>query len=134
MAVDRGARSVNIHLDTHVAVWIAAGQKRKLRAVEATLRRGTMFISPLVIVELELLREIGRIHQPVDRVLEILMSDHGISEAAGDVGAVAHQARLLGWTRDPFDRFIVAHALACRATLLTADETIRKHCSQALWQ
>jgi PIN domain nuclease of toxin-antitoxin system len=49
------------------------------------------------------------------------------------VREIARHARLLGWTRDPFDRFIVAHALASNAILLTADKTIRERCSQALW-
>lgn len=124
---------MNVHIDTHVAVWLAAGEKRRLRPVQAHLRRSTSFISPVVVLEMEVLCEIGRIRSPVDDVLEILRDDHGIEEAAGDLRTVVQQARLLGWTKDPFDRFIVAHALANGALLLTADETIRRHCTQARW-
>jgi PIN domain nuclease of toxin-antitoxin system len=124
---------VNVHLDTHVALWLAAGEKRRLRPVEKILRRSSLFVSPLVIVEMEVLREIGRIRNPVDAVMEILIEDHGVEEAAGDLREMGHYARTIGWTREPFDRFIVAHALASRATLVTADETIRKHCPQARW-
>jgi PIN domain nuclease of toxin-antitoxin system len=81
----------------------------------------------------EFLLEIGRIRSPVADVWEILNQEHRVDEATGDVREIARHARLLGWTRDPFDRFIVAHALASNAILLTADETIRGRCSQALW-
>jgi PIN domain nuclease of toxin-antitoxin system len=124
---------VNVHLDTHVAVWLAAGEKRRLKGVEARLRRGSLFLSPVVLLELEILREIGRIRAPIADVWEILNEDHGIGEATGDMREIGRHARLLGWTRDPFDRLIVAHALASNAILLTADETIREHCPQARW-
>lgn len=40
---------------------------------------------------------------------------------------------LLSWTRDPFDRLIVANALADGADLVTADERIRQHTDIAVW-
>jgi PIN domain nuclease of toxin-antitoxin system len=124
---------MNIHLDTHVAVWLAAGEQRRLKSVGARLRRGSLFISPIVLVEMQVLREIGRITRPVAEVWEILSEDHEVTEAAGDLRVVGRHARSLGWTRDPFDRLIVAHALATDAILLTADGTIREHCPQARW-
>jgi PIN domain nuclease of toxin-antitoxin system len=123
---------VSLHLDTHVAVWLAAGDTRRLRPVASRLRRGPLFVSPVVVVELELLREIGRIREPVDEVLDVL-AEHGVVVAPGELRDVGEEARTLGWTRDPFDRLIVAHASASRATLLTADETIRKHFPRARW-
>ena len=121
------------HLDTHVAIWMVAGDKRRLRPVERHLRTASLRISPITVVEMELLREMGRIREPVDKVLEILATDHGVEEAGGDMRDVARQARLLAWTRDPFDRLIVAHAIADHATLLTADDTIRASCPIARW-
>lgn len=37
------------------------------------------------------------------------------------------------WTRDPWDRLIVANAKAAGAQLITADEKIRKHYSRVVW-
>ena len=37
------------------------------------------------------------------------------------------------WTRDPFDRLIVANAKARRAPLLSKDERIRLHYARAIW-
>ena len=124
---------MSVHLDTHVALWLAAGDKRRLRPIASRLARGLLFVSPIVVVEMELLRAIGRIRGRVSDVLEVLTVDHGVSEAGGEAREIGHHARLLGWTRDPFDRLIVAHALASRATLLTADETILEHCARAQW-
>ena len=121
------------HLDTHVALWMAAGEKRRLRPVAKYLGKLTLVISPVAIVEMEVLREIGRVREPIDRVLKLLSEDYGIQEATADLADVAKQARSLAWTRDPFDRLIVAHALAAGATLLTADETIRENCPTARW-
>ncbi len=85
-------------------------------------------------VEMEILHEIGRIRAPVTDVMEILTDDYGIFEASGDLREIGARARSLGWTRDPFDRFIVAHAEVSRATLLTADDTILEHFVDARWE
>lgn len=122
-----------VHLDTHVALWLAAGDRRRLRPVAKTLREGAAQISPMVVLEMEVLREIGRLKHPVDEILALLRDDHDITQATGDLGAIAARARLLRWTRDPFDRLITAHALSHHVTLLTADETIRANCPQAHW-
>jgi len=37
------------------------------------------------------------------------------------------------WTRDPFDRLIVAHAIKANCNLLTKDEKIRKNYAHAVW-
>lgn len=124
---------MTLHLDTHVAVWLAAGDVRRLRPIASRLRRGPLYVSPVVVLEMELLREIGRIREPVDEVLDVL-AEHGVAVAPGDLGDVGEEARTLSWTRDPFDRLIVAHASASRATLLTADETIQKNFARARWE
>jgi PIN domain nuclease of toxin-antitoxin system len=123
---------VTVHLDTHVAIWLAAGEKRRLAPIRARLR-GTVHVSPIVVVEMEVLREIGRIREPVADVMDILCGDHGIEEAPGDIKEIGSHARLFGWTRDPFDRLIVAHASASNASLLTADTTILEHFPDARW-
>lgn len=121
------------HLDTHVAVWLVAGETRRLRAVAKRLRRTPLLVSPIVALEMELLHEIGRIRLPAAEVLAVLAEDYGVAEAGGDLQEVARIARGFAWTRDPFDRLITAHAVASQATLLTADETIRSHCARARW-
>lgn len=111
----------------------ATDLRAHLGPVGKELRKGALFISSVAIVELEFLHEIGRIRERVEDVLEILFEDHQVEEAPGDLREVGRHARTRGWTRDPFDRLIVAHALAHGGTLLTADETILAHCPRARW-
>ena len=47
--------------------------------------------------------------------------------------AIADQALELDWTRDLFDRLIVAQAALDGAALVTTDKVIRKHYSKAVW-
>lgn len=48
---------------------------------------------------------------------------------ASVVGAALEQT----WTRDPFDRLIVAQAAHGKASLLTADSNILSHYPAAFW-
>ena len=124
---------MNVHLDTHVAVWLVSGDKPRLKPIQKRLQRSTLFLSSVALLEMELLVEIGRLRAPVADIWEVLSEDYAVQEASGDLSEMARQARLLGWTRDPFDRQIVAHAIASNAVLLSADELILKNCKQARW-
>ncbi len=123
-----------IHLDTHVVVWLYAGDLRRFSpAARRRLDREDLRISPMVALEVQYLHEVGRISEKADVVLSDLGRKLGLAQAEGDFSAVAAAAIDLGWTRDPFDRLIVAHAALSGATLLTKDRTIRRHFRQALW-
>ncbi len=49
------------------------------------------------------------------------------------VETVVERAMTLSWTRDPFDRVIVATADLHGAPLLTRDERIRENYPAAVW-
>jgi len=50
-----------------------------------------------------------------------------------EVAAVVHAATSLTWTRDPFDRMIVADAIVAASDLLTKDEQILTNAPFARW-
>jgi len=134
VALELADRAVSFHLDTHVALWMAAGDaRRRLKPIEAMLRKGRLYLSPLAILELQFLFELGRLGTRVEEVVGVLFEDHGVEEAPGDLREIGRQVQGLTWTRDPFDRLIVAHAIAHGSVLLTADETILAHCPRARW-
>jgi len=87
----------------------------------------------MVVVELELLYEIGRLtHRAADFVhkLRYEMSVQVCSLSFAEVAKVATQEK---WTRDPFDRLIVANAKANGfAWLITDDQRIHAHYQRAL--
>lgn len=123
-----------IHLDTHAVVWLYAGDLARFPAgARKRLEREELRISPMVALELEYLHEIGRIAAGAAPVLDELGRILGLAQDEGDFLTVANAARSLAWTRDPFDRLIVGHALASGVSLLTKDETIRRHYRQAVW-
>jgi PIN domain nuclease of toxin-antitoxin system len=123
-----------IHLDTHVVVWLYAGDLRRFSpAVRRRLDREDLRISPMVALEVQYLHEVGRISESAGVVLSDLTRKLGLAQAEGDFSAVAAAALGLDWTRDPFDRLIVAHAALHGAVLLTKDRSIRRNYRNAVW-
>jgi len=123
-----------IHLDTHVVAWLFAGEVERMpAAVRRHLERESLAISPMVELELQYLFEIRRTTQPGALVVRDLASRIGLTLADSSFSRVVDSAAQLTWTRDPFDRLIVGHALADGVRLLTRDDVIRKHCRAALW-
>lgn len=121
-------------LDTHAAVALAAGEVEVFgKASRNLLERSALFVSPIVRLELTFLREIGRLSSPVEEILGSLYTNCGATESAEPSRAVISEAVDLSWTRDPFDRWIVATAKLHRAKLVTRDENIRSHFADAVW-
>ena len=122
-----------IHLDTHVAVWLRAGDRKRLKPVKEVLEGSALFLSPFVVLELQALFEIGRIRETGRWVVERLAEDHGVLVQTTGLAEAADRALDLSFTRDPYDRLIAGHALAAGASLLTVDETLLAHVSCARW-
>lgn len=132
--VARPRRPRLIHLDTHVVCWLYAGRVDLLSPAACdAIERDTLAISPMVGLEIQYLREIGRIRQGPGRILGTLRRDLGLALSDLPFAAVAARARTLAWTRDPFDRLIAAQAALGRARLLTRDDLVRRHFRLALW-
>jgi hypothetical protein len=63
-----------------------------------------------------------------------LNATFGVNLCGYSFPAAAMAALAAGWTRDPFDRLIAAHAKANgEAMPITADTAIRKHYPRAIW-
>jgi PIN domain nuclease of toxin-antitoxin system len=93
---------VKQHLDTHVALWLAAGDKRRLKPVAKRLLTNHLLLSPMVIVETEVLREIGRLAEPAYRILQVL-ERHGVLRESEHFAEMLICTRGLEFTRGPFD-------------------------------
>ena len=93
-----------------------------------------LLISPIVLLELEYLYEVGRMRLPARDLQSKLASELGVSLCQRDFPSIASAALDEKWTRDPFDRMIVANAKANGlAPLVSADEEIRRHYPRAVW-
>jgi PIN domain nuclease of toxin-antitoxin system len=132
--VARNPESQVIHLDTHIVCWLYEGRVDLLSpAAKAAVEIGRLLVSPLVELELQLLNEIGRIIAGPDTVLPALAREIGLQATTTEYRNVVTAARELKWTRDPFDRLIVADAMLSGARFVTRDRLIRRHCPVALW-
>ena len=123
-----------LYLDTHAAVWLYAGHTevfsaRTLKLIETS----TLLISPFVLLELQFLRETGKVRLKVDTFLREMKEELGLKLCESPFASVALEAVRMSWTRDPFDRMIVAQAAVNEARLVTRDREILKHYHEALW-
>lgn len=123
------------HLDTHVVVWLAAELVGALsrparRAVEQAER---VEISPMVIYELAVLHELGRLDRPPAAIVGPLTDRVGLAVSDLPFHEVVGRAATLDWTREPCDRLIAAQAEVAGASLVTKDRRIRAHCPAAVW-
>ena len=124
-----------IYLDTHVVAWLYAwgGEAVPASAVKLIECAHEVRISPMVRLELQYLYEIGRVGRPSGPVLDALGAALGLTVCRAAFSAVVREAEAHDWTRDPFDRLIVAQAALRDAPLLTKDATIHAHYAKAVW-
>ncbi|HEX2641653.1 MAG TPA: PIN domain-containing protein [Thermoanaerobaculia bacterium] len=121
-------------LDTHSAIFLWEGRIELFGSASRDLmERSTLFLSPLVRLELGLLREVGKLKVEPDAIVGSLTADCGVTMRSDPVEALIPFAMPLAWTRDPFDRLLVATALLHQAPLVTRDARIHQHFGGAVW-
>ncbi len=103
------------------------------KAAAEAIEHSRLIISPVVDLELQLLHEIGRIAKGPGSIIPALAAEIGMQVSDVPLSRVVLRARELTWTRDPFDRLIVAEALAAGCQLVTRDRLIRRHFAAAVW-
>ena len=126
---------VSVYLDTHVAVWLHDGLLTRLSAeAKRQIEANDLLVSPMVLLELQYLHESKRVGIAPASLYATLHSNFGVGLCGFPFAAVALEALSLDWSPDPFDRIIVAQAMANHeAVLLTADTQIRSHYRRAVW-
>jgi len=122
-----------IYLDTHILVWIYQDVNKLPKKSLELIENNDLHYSPLVKLELQYLYEINRISNPPEQILQYLYSNIGLKESDKAFGEIIEYAMGINWTRDAFDRLIVASAMASSAKLMTKDKNILKNFSQAVW-
>lgn len=121
-------------LDTHVAVWLYAGAVDQLsEAAASTIEREPIVLCPLVRLELACLHEIGRVSADPADVIAGLIRDLGAEMSVVPFADVVSAAVSLDWTRDPFDRLLVADAICGGDVFVTRDRAIRSEFPAAVW-
>jgi PIN domain nuclease of toxin-antitoxin system len=115
-----------ILLDTHAAIWLVQGHRRA-RPLEDLPR---LYLSPATVLELQFLAEVGRVRFADQVSATTLAADE--RWRLDDPPSVRWFAAAcdVGWTRDPFDRLLAAHARLRGWKLATADDVLLKRMSR----
>jgi len=114
-----------ILLDTNALIWVHTGHPRGRRL----MRTGSLYVSPVSLLELAFLEEAKRVRlasgarDALNRDPRWTI-DNPMSVDLFDAALDIH------WTRDPFDRLIVAHARVRGWRLATGDRTILAKCPE----
>jgi PIN domain nuclease of toxin-antitoxin system len=121
-------------LDTHIVVWLYAGLVEKFSSmIQNLLNETDLLVSPMTRLELQYLFEIHRIKDEPDVILRDLENRIGLAVSTTSFDAVIGEALRIDWTRDPFNRIIVAEAGLTNSVLVTKDQTILTHYAHARW-
>ena len=112
-------------LDTNFLVWVVTNAPQLARF--PWLHRYTSWwISPITLLELRYMSEVGRI-QLHPEFQDALEGDPRFVIDDVPLAALVKAAIPLEWTRDPFDRLVCGHSAARRVRLCTTDRTILRH-------
>jgi PIN domain nuclease of toxin-antitoxin system len=123
------------YLDTHIVLWLAAGKVSRLSSkARGLLGRSELLLSAMAYLELEYLYELGRTRFTARDLLDKVNHEINLHICDLPFATIAAAALDEKWTRDPFDRLIVANAKANGfAWLISADDVIRKHYPRTIW-
>lgn len=123
-----------VYLDTHLILWLYAGSLDLIsKEVLQALDENELYISPIVELELQYLKEISKIKKSPSEIIEALHREMNLKVCTKDFHSIIRESLSMYWTRDPFDRIIVAHASLNNNILLTKDDAIRVHYKHAVW-
>ena len=121
-------------LDTHIVVWLYEKRLNLLsEKAKKYIEENDLFISPIVEMEIEYLFEIGKIKDNSETIVSYLEKYIDLRVDEGDFREIVKISINEKWTRDPFDRIIVAHAKLKDLTLISKDETISKNYFRAMY-
>ena len=132
--MERRSQSL-VYLDTHIVVWLYAGLLDKFTTkAKAGIDDNNVVISQFVRLELQYLYDIGRIKVEPDKIIGDLAGEIDLRISEYPLNNIIEKALMINWTRDVFDRLLVAETMRDQALMLiTADKKIREKFTQALW-
>jgi PIN domain nuclease of toxin-antitoxin system len=124
------------YLDSNALIWLSDGSLAGLSPkIDSLLEKADLLFSQMVLLELEFLYEIKRSKRPARDIQNKVEHELGVRLCDLPFSEIASAALDEKWTRDPFDRLIVANAKANGfAWLISADEAIAAHYPRTVWE
>jgi len=121
---------MKVLLDTHMLLWAAGGLPELPLAAKKMIEDPTneVFFSAASLWEISIKHSLGRADFQVDpQVLRRALFDNGYQEIVVTSLHAAATATLPPIHKDPFDRMLVAQAIAEGITLLTCDSEVAQY-------
>jgi PIN domain nuclease of toxin-antitoxin system len=120
---------VTLLLDTHVFLWWIGDEPRLGRQARAAVSEAgdAVHVSAASVWEIAIKMARGRLRLPRDEPLSTLIESEGFNEIPVTSRHAEVLLRLPLAHGDPFDRLIVAQAMAEEMTLVTADRTLEAY-------
>jgi len=114
-------------LDTHIFLWYLAASRKLTKPVLTRIEMAdVVFVSAASIWEAAIKIKQGRLEADIDELYEGIASS-GFVELPISAKHSAIAANLPEHHRDPFDRMLIAQAMAEPLKLLTADGLLRQY-------
>lgn len=117
-----------ILLDTNAVIWMLADDRRAAPLLNTGVR---LFLSPVSLLEIQFLVEGGRLKEPVEGVFS-LADDPRWDLDSPSSEVLFRTAADVNWTRDPFDRLLIAHARCRRLRFATGDRFLLERLPEAV--
>jgi PIN domain nuclease of toxin-antitoxin system len=128
---------VRLIADTHAIVWLlktprklGAGARRAFEAADQG--RALCCVPAIVLVEIELLKERGRVDVGAKDVARALAGRPGYAVVALDADQALEFAGLVG-IKDPMDRLVVAAARATGSRVVSVDDALDGFGVERVW-
>ena len=130
-----GQPRVIAYLDTNVVLFLVHGEtKRITRRAAQAVERYDLLISPMVMLELNYLYEVGRIVVRAEAIFKELYNSIDLRVCSLPFDRIVETAAKESWTRDAFDRLIVSQAKANdQAPLISSDSVVAGQYSNVIW-
>lgn len=113
-------------LDTHVLLWLLAGDKRLTRSSREMLTGAdTVVVSVVSAWEIALKAVAGKLRAPTN--LEEAVLESGLTTTTLGFADIEESTRLPAHHSDPFDRILVAQARVRGLTFVTRDRQLERY-------
>ena len=127
---------MRVLLDTCTFLWLAGGGSLSpLAAASIRNPANDVFLSAVSVWEIASKHRAGRLPlpEPPDQLIPTERALRGVAALAFDEEAALQVLRLPQLHRDPFDRMLIAQAIAGSLALVTPDPLIRQYPLRVIW-
>lgn len=119
-------------LDTHILLWWVAGDRKLPKALREQIAStdNDIFVSAVSFWEIAIKASLGRISIDLEELSSAVKAD-GFHELPVQIAHTSRLTALPDRHRDPFDRLLMAQAIAESLRLMTRDEFILAYAGTA---